>query len=163
MQSYSARNNLQSRLLSLTAVGLALCATAQAENKYVQHNLVSDLPGIADFTDPDLTNPWGFSASPTSPLWISNNHSGTAKIYDTSGKPANLIVKLQAPGSTGPSSPSGQVFNSGTGFVLSGGKPALFLFATEDGTISGWYSGIDNNEAVIMVNRSSAHAVYKGL
>ena len=62
-----------------------------------------------------------------------------------------------------PSSPTGQVFNSTTAFVLPGGKPALFLFATEDGTISGWYNGIDNNEAAIMVNQSGSHAIYKGL
>lgn len=154
---------LRKRLLPLITTGLILCVHARSENKYLQHNLVSDVPGIADFVDPDLTNPWGIAASPTSPLWISNNHSGTAKIYDTSGKPSTLVVSVRAPGSTAPSSPTGQVFNSTTAFVLPGGKPALFLFATEDGTISGWYNGIDKNEVAIMVNHSGSHAIYKGL
>src|SRR3954452_15325766 len=110
MQSYPAVKTLRSRLLFLAATGLTLCATAQAENKYLQHNLVSDIPGVADLTDPDLTNPWGIAAMPTSPLWVSNNHSGTAKIYDTSGKPAALVVNLRVPGSTAGSSPTGQVF-----------------------------------------------------
>lgn len=154
---------LRTRLLPLITTGLIVCVHARSENKYLQHNLVSDVPGIADFVDPDLTNPWGIAVSSTSPLWISNNHSGTAKIYDTSGKPSTLVVSVRAPGSTAPSSPTGQVFNSTTAFVLPGGKSALFLFATEEGTISGWYNGIDNNEAAIMVNHSGSHAIYKGL
>ena len=88
MQSYPAplSTPCETASLPLAAVGPILCASARGENKYLQHNLVSDLPGIADFVDSDLTNPWGMSASPTSPLWVSNNHSGTAKIYDTSGR-----------------------------------------------------------------------------
>ena len=96
---------LRKRLLPLITTGLILCVHARSENKYLQHNLVSDVPGIADFVDPDLTNPWGIAASPTSPLWISNNHSGTAKIYDTSGKPSTLVVSVRAPGYS-PSSPA---------------------------------------------------------
>jgi uncharacterized protein (TIGR03118 family) len=150
------------RFLPVLTIGLMLCAQGRSENKYLQHNLVSDIQGVADFVDPDLTNPWGLAASPTSPLWISNNHSGTAKIYDSSGKPGPLVVNLRAPGGAAPSTPTGQVFNSTKSFVLPGGKPALFLFATEDGTISGWYSGIEKNEAVVVVDHS-ASARYKGL
>jgi uncharacterized protein (TIGR03118 family) len=163
MQSYPAARTLRSHLLPVITTGLVLCVNARSENRYLQHNLVSDIPGIADFLDPDLKNPWGIAASPTSPLWLSNNHSGTAKIYDTSGKPATLVVNLRAPGSTAASSPTGQVFNNTPGFVLPGGKAAAFLFATEDGTISGWYNGIENNEAAIVVNHSGSHAIYKGL
>ncbi len=140
---------------------LALADRAQAENRFLQHNLVSDLAGIADTVDPGLVNPWGISASPTSPFWISNNHTGTAKIYDSAGKPASLVVTLHAPGGTNPSTPTGQVFNGTGSFVVPGGKPAAFLFATEDGTISGWYNGIANNEAATTVN--NAGVVYKGL
>ena len=92
-----------------------------------------------------------------------NNHSGVATVYDSSGKAAPLVVTVPAGSGAGPSSVTGQVFNGGTGFVLQGAKPAAFLFCTEDGTISGWYNGIENNKAVIAVNRSGSGAVYKGL
>jgi uncharacterized protein (TIGR03118 family) len=147
--------------MALMMLAMALPGQGRSENKFLQHNLVSDLAGIADVVDPSLLNPWGISASPTSPFWISNNHSGTAKIYDSSGKPGSLIVTLHAPGGTNPSTPTGQVFNSTSAFVLPGGKPAVFIFATEDGTISGWFNGIENNEAVTTVN--SPGAIYKGL
>src|SRR5262245_30307122 len=139
----------------------ALPSQGRSENKFLQHNLVSDLAGIADVVDPSLVNTCGISASPTSPFWISNNHSGTAKVYDSSGKPAALVVTLHAPVGTNLSSPTGQVFNATSSFVLPGGKPAVFIFATEDGTISGWFNGIEKNEAVTAV--SNPGAVYKGL
>ena len=37
------------------------------EGFYVQTNLVSDLPNIAKFQDPNLVNSWGQVHSPTSP------------------------------------------------------------------------------------------------
>ena len=36
-------------------------STAGAANNFLQTNLVSDLPGLAKITDPDLVNPWGIS------------------------------------------------------------------------------------------------------
>src|SRR5262245_36552472 len=61
--------------------------SAFAGAAYVQHNLVSDIPGLADQTDPNLVNPWGLASSSTSPLWVSNNHSGTSTVYTGSGQP----------------------------------------------------------------------------
>jgi len=46
--------------------------------------------------------------------------------------------------------------------MLSGGQPALFLFASEDGTISGWNSSAGAN-VVTMVDNSGSGAAYKGL
>ena len=40
----------------------------------LQTNLVSDLPGVAQFQDPNLVNPWGISQGP-GPLWISDNNA----------------------------------------------------------------------------------------
>jgi uncharacterized protein (TIGR03118 family) len=138
-----------------------------AATGYVQHNLVSDIPGLADQTDPNLVNPWGLSSSPTSPLWVSNNHSGNTTVYTGSGQPFPatnpLAVQIPAPISGNlPSAPTGQVFNATSEFVLAGGQPALFLFASEDGTISGWNTSAGAN-AVTMIDNSSSGAVYKGL
>jgi uncharacterized protein (TIGR03118 family) len=145
------------------AIALALSPAVTGENAFVQHNLVSDLPGLADHTDPHLQNPWGIAESAQSAFWIVNNKSGFADIYDGSGKPSPLEVPVPAAGGAGAASPTGQVFNPTNGFVLNGAKPALFLFCTEDGTISGWYGGIENNKAQIAVDRSGTGAVYKGL
>src|SRR5216683_1339012 len=59
--------------------------------------------------------------------------------------------------------PTGQVFNDTKGFNIASGKPAIFIFASEDGTISGWNPGADPQNAVLLVDNSGLGAVYKGL
>ena len=161
--SFYARYHRMAQLLLLATIQTA----AFAGGSFVQHNLVSDIPGLAEQTDPNLVNPWGISASATSPLWISNNRSGAATVYNGSGQPfpaANPLVVQIPTSSSGnpPSAPTGQVFNPTSAFLLSGGQPALFLFASEDGTISGWNSSAGAS-AVIVVDNSGSGAVYKGL
>jgi hypothetical protein len=46
-----------------------------------QVNLVSNEPGLAPLTDPDLKNPWGIAPSATSPLWVSDQDSDASTIY----------------------------------------------------------------------------------
>jgi uncharacterized protein (TIGR03118 family) len=130
-------------------------------NVYVQHNLVSDIPGMADFTDAHLVNPWGLSESTGSPFWISNQGSATSTIYNGSGVASTTVVAIPS-GATKQSltGPTGQVQNSSTGFLLSNGKAASFIFATQDGTISAWNGG---SVATVLVDNSSAGAVYTGL
>jgi uncharacterized protein (TIGR03118 family) len=58
------------------------------------------------------------------------------------------------------------VVNGTSDFVVSQGNasaPALFIFATEDGTISGWSQSVNTSEAVLVVDDSAAEAIYKGL
>src|SRR5205807_7488608 len=43
---------------------------------YQQTNIVSDTPGLAAFTDPNLINPWGLSLSPTGQFRVSDNGTG---------------------------------------------------------------------------------------
>lgn len=64
--------------------------------------------------------------------------------------------------------PTGTVFNGTSDFVVSEhgvAAPALFLFATEDGTISGWSPKVDQNSAILMVDNpnTATGPVYKGL
>jgi uncharacterized protein (TIGR03118 family) len=145
----------------------AIPAVAFAGTSFQQHNLVSDIPGLADQTDPDLVNPWGIAFSATGPFWIANNRSGSTTVYNGSGQPfpaaTPLRVQIPAPASSNPASaPTGPVFNPTSGFVLSGGQPATFLFASEDGTISGWNSSAGASAAIV-VDNSESGAVYKGL
>ena len=126
-------------------------------NNFVQTNLVSDLPGVARFVDPDLVNPWGIAFSATSPIWISDNGAGLATIYNGAGvKNQGLVVSIPAPGG-GQGAPTGQVFNGGSGF-----NGDRFLFSTEDGTIAGWRAALGTT-AELGADESGAGAVYKGL
>jgi hypothetical protein len=68
------------RIVLLAAVLLVVAAQqvlADSADNFKQTNLVSDLPGVAKTTDPDLVNPWGVSFSATSPFWVSDNGAGT--------------------------------------------------------------------------------------
>jgi uncharacterized protein (TIGR03118 family) len=147
---------------------LISAATLHAQaNSYTQTNLVSDTPGLARVTDPNLINPWGISIFPGNPFWISDNNSGLSTLYDAQGNIQTLVVKIPAPaGVAGISAPTGTVANVTQGFQVTGGGatgPSLFLFDTEDGTISGW-NGSGTN-AILAVDNSmgGAGAVYKGL
>jgi len=62
------------------------------------------------------------------------------------------VVAIPAPGGTDTGAITGQVFNSTTGFEVATGKLASFIFATEDGTISGWNSGVDATHSVVKVD-----------
>jgi uncharacterized protein (TIGR03118 family) len=134
--------------------------TGQA-NVYVQHNLVSDIPGMADVTDASLVDPWGMSFSAASPFWISDAGTSVSTLYNGAGAKTPLSVSIPA-GSKGPakSSPSGQVNNNTTVFLLPTGLKSSFIFATEDGTISAWNGGA---ASTIMVDNSASGAAYEGL
>jgi uncharacterized protein (TIGR03118 family) len=143
------------------AIAIALWAASttvalgNSSDSYIQTNLVSDLPGVAAHQETDLVNPWGIVAGPTTPFWINDNGTGLSTIYNGSGTKLPLVVTVPPPaGSSGPSAPTGIVFNSGSSF---GGSH--FIFSTEDGTISAWTSGTN---AALEVT-SPAGSVYKGL
>jgi uncharacterized protein (TIGR03118 family) len=132
---------------------------------YAQINLASDVPGVARVTDPYLVNPWGLSFSPTGPFWFADNGTGVSDLLDGRGRPVPLVVTVAGAAQPG-GTPTGTVFNNGLGFVISengASRPSRFLFATEDGTISGWNSLVDPDRALLAINNSSSGAVYKGL
>jgi uncharacterized protein (TIGR03118 family) len=127
-------------------------------NHYRQVNLVSDLPGVAAVQDTNLVNAWGISFSPTSPFWISDNGTGKSTLYvvtnDAQGVThvAKQALEVTIPGE---GSVTGQVFNN-----LGGFNGDIFLFVSEDGTISGWRGALGTT-AEILTNRPTA--VYKGI
>jgi uncharacterized protein (TIGR03118 family) len=146
----------------------AVFAQTAGKNSYVQHNLVSDLPGTADVTDPNLVNPWGISETATSPFWISDHDTGLSTLYNGAGAITAVVVKIP-PGTASSSTigtPTGQVAGNGVNWILPSpnGKVSSFIFATEDGTISAWNGSIAAPATAIkMVDNSAAGAVYKGL
>jgi len=147
-------------VLALTVGALPLLSAAQ---QYKVTGLVADQSGTAVATDSNLVNPWGLSRSSTSPWWVSDNGTGLSTLYDGTGaaKPLVVTVPTGDPNMSSTGTPTGTLFNGGTGFTIAAGKPALFLFVTEDGTVSGWNPGVNATSAVITVNTKSA-SVFKG-
>src|SRR5262245_28849512 len=160
---------MRSRSISVCIAGLsalAISAATFAATNFTQRNLVADTAGVADNTDPNLLGTWGISASPTSPFWVSNTTNGTSTLYNTAGM-ANALVAQVPPsaanrGKTG--TPTGQVWSGyGAGnFEIAAGRPATFIFATLDGTISGFNGGGTPNVG-LMVDNNAKGAVYTGL
>jgi uncharacterized protein (TIGR03118 family) len=158
-------------LLLTAAASTAVSALAVAyadsyDTAYVQKNLVSNVAGLAPTQDPNLQNPWGIAFFPGAPFWISDNHKGVSTLYDGQGNIIPLVVQIPGPeGSpaSSPAAPSGIVWNPTQGFAVAPNAPALFIFATEDGTISGWNQAANANHAVLKVDNSQSGAVYKGL
>jgi uncharacterized protein (TIGR03118 family) len=144
--------------LSLVVAAMLLfCASAQrvladGANSFTQTNLVSDIPGMAKTTDPNLANPWGVSFSSGSPFWVSDNKTGLATLYDGAGDIVPLVVTVPPPGGA---APTGQVFN-GNSANFSGSH---FIFATEGGTIASWTGGT----SAALSYTSPVGGVYKGL
>ena len=142
-------------------IALACAPTHLLAGPFTQVNLVSDVPGVASTTDPNLKNPWGVSFSPTtptspgSPFWVSNQGSGTATLYNGAGGIIPLVVSV--PGGGVPSGPTGQVFNGGGGF-LANGISSHFIFDNLNGTIAGWSGGTS-----AVVEATTPGAVYTGL
>jgi uncharacterized protein (TIGR03118 family) len=161
-------------VLCTGALALALfAAPIFAATNFVQVNLIADVAGVAAVTDPNLVGTWGISESSSSPFWVSNTANGTSTLYTvTEAAPAvpvvNALVAVVPPSAMNKGKsglPTGQVNNSyGAGnFEVVATHPASFMFATLDGTISGWYGGVANNTAIIAVDNSSTGAVYTGL
>jgi uncharacterized protein (TIGR03118 family) len=178
------RKRIASLVVSVVTFAIATGAMAQnlpmqdpAKKKtpaYMQTNLVtSGKPLKGKFRDKNLLNPWGLVQGPMTPFWVSDNNAGVSTLYNGNGKAVRVMVgKKNVPfvvtipppkNSTATATPSGIVFN-GTATDFTGD---LFMFAAEDGTISGWQPA-DASEAVLQVDNSAIPtavngAVYKGL
>jgi uncharacterized protein (TIGR03118 family) len=114
--------------------------------------------------DPNLVNGWGLSNGPGTEQWVTNNGTGKVTLYDGNGVVDPLVVAVPGAGGAGQSLPTGQVYNGTSAFEVSPGKPAQFIFATEDGTISAWAPNqADLTKAVIKIDNSNNGATYRGL
>jgi uncharacterized protein (TIGR03118 family) len=118
-------------------------------------NLVSDVDEYAPLhIDTNLVNAWGMAFGPTGGIWISAADKDLSTIYNKMGETLRAPVSVDG-------GPTGQVFNSTTGFMIPGtSQVSRFIFATEGGTIAAWAGG---DAATVAVDRSSAGAIYKGL
>jgi uncharacterized protein (TIGR03118 family) len=149
----------------MLAVCLAVFTSSLwAQNAYIVRNLTSDVPDLADYTDPNLKGAWGISESSSSPFWISDAGAGVSTLYSSTGSPIPLVVTIPPSKAGGPAGiPTGTVFNGTTGFAVTPGNAASFIFDTLDGTISGWSHAVNATAAQVMVDNSGTGAVYTGL
>jgi uncharacterized protein (TIGR03118 family) len=146
--------------LGVLALCLALAPLQLAAQAYMQTNLVSDIPGLAANTDSRLVNPWGMSASGTSPLWVSDANTGLATLYNGFGAPQPLVVTIPGAATGAPGVPTGQVFNTAAGSGAFNGD--LFIFASATGFIAGWRGALGTT-AEKLVDNSTSGASYLGV
>ena len=77
-----------------TSLTILLCFAPNANaQQYRQTNLVSDIPGLATFTDLNLANPWGLARSAGSPWWVADNVTGVQLSIMELVNPFPLIVR----------------------------------------------------------------------
>ncbi len=168
-------------LVTVSVLSVSIPAAAQG---YYRLDFFSDVPGQHAFrTDGGLINPWGMAFSPKGPVWIADNGAGISTVYSARvlaqkfpGQTQPLVVTVPVPpgeasGTT--ATPTGVVFNGTSDFVISDDgawAPSLFIFATEDGTLSGWSFDVSPSKAILTVDNSAGAvdgsrrgAVYKGI
>ena len=97
----------------VASCALSIFPLASFAQKYVQTNLVSDIPQVpnADGTsvtiDAHLKNVWGMSRGAASPWWVSNSGTGTSTLYSGAGVITQLVVTVpNAMGVNAPSRPA---------------------------------------------------------
>src|SRR5579859_4956169 len=143
------------KLLAASALSLfVLPAVTFAQ--YKRTDLVTNSGTGGTVQDSHVVNGWGLVSTTTSPFWVSDNATGFSTLYsvsNTSGvsaTPVGLVVSIPSI-SGGPGTPSGIVAAETPAgvkaFVISGVNPvsgkqasanSIFIFATLDGTITGW-------------------------
>jgi uncharacterized protein (TIGR03118 family) len=126
-------------------------------------NLVSDIPGAAQFPDSQLVNGWGLARSATSPWWVADNgpdpSSSHSTVYNAAGSKLLSVSVLGGP--------TGAVFAGVPGNFLIGTATdptplaANFVFATENGDLRAWRGG--STALVAPTTGIAPGAVFKGL
>ena len=151
------------------AIAAALLAAGSAPgappgSRYTVTPLVSDIPGAAAVTDPNVHNAWGLARSGTSPWWIADNGTNKTSVYTGAG----ALVQIGGINAQGvPGAPTGAVFAGiANQFQVATTASATlgaanFIFASEDGTISAWRGG--STAALVTVNMTASGASFKGL
>jgi uncharacterized protein (TIGR03118 family) len=161
----------RNRIVLASSLLLSLALQLVPDNRpnvYRVENLVSDGSVAADHTDPNLINAWGMAFNPTAFAWVADEGTGNATLYDGQGNPQPLVVAIpSAAGAGTPGTPTGIVFSGLANFAVreGTGTPAVsqFIFASLDGTISGWAPSVNPTNAILAVNNSASGAIYTGL
>ena len=173
---------------ALPVLALAILIPSLASAQYTRTDLVTNSGAGGTVQDFHLINGWGLVSTSTSPFWVSDNGTGFSTLYAISNAggtvtatPSGLVVSVPSVAG-GPGTPTGIVATElpagSKAFTVSGVNPvtgkqasasAIFIFATLDGTISGWNPAVGGisatgaSTATLAADRSSAGATYTGL
>jgi uncharacterized protein (TIGR03118 family) len=158
---------------ALFACLITLAPIAPAATGYLVHNLVANTGGTADFTDQNLSTPWGITSSSTGPFWIANGGSGRATVYtaDTTGLvlestvagiPAHYRQVIAHGDDYTRTICTGIAVNETSGFRIPAG-PTNVILAGRGGTLSGWSGTANSINGQLMVDTSPAGWIYLGL
>jgi uncharacterized protein (TIGR03118 family) len=164
-RTFRLRNSLA---IAWVGIGALCAATPRAEaDAYIQTNLVSNIPGLAAITDSGLQNPWGVSFGPTTPVWVSDNVTNQATLYNVTPAGVNqspTVISIPTTGA-GPQGPTGQISNlipppnTPAPSFLVNGIASRFIFANLNGTISAW----NGQGTSAIIQATTPGAVYTGL
>ena len=149
------------RLIPFTLAALGLAVPAGAATTFSVINLVTNDQAAhpAQITDASLKNAWGISYPATGPFWVSDNGTGVSTLYQVNPS-TNVTTKVALTVSIpGDGSVTGQVNNPGSGAGQFNGDN--FLFANEDGTVSGWRGALGTTAETLASGLPTN--VYKGL
>ena len=173
---------------ALPVLALAILIPSLASAQYTRTDLVTNSGAGGTVQDFHLINGWGLVSTSTSPFWVSDNATGFSTLYAISNAggtvtatPLGLVVSVPSVAG-GPGTPTGIVATElpagSKAFTVSGVNPvtgkqasasSIFIFATLDGTISGWNPAVGGmsatgaSTATLAADRSSAGATYTGL
>jgi uncharacterized protein (TIGR03118 family) len=147
---------------------LPAVAGASTASGVDQIRMVSDIPGEAPLTDPDLINPWGLAFTSTSKIWVSDAGTDVSTLYGSAPGSTTATksstVRVTLPGS--PAVPTGQVAYTGKGFTESNGTTsgsAQFIFSTATGRIEAWNQDVDPSTGDAQIKATVPGAAYTGL
>ena len=147
-------------LLTLFFLNLGCQKVPQSLKDFTQVNLVGDNDEYNPARiDPALVNAWGITFSSGGTVWISAEATGKSLVVNKDGGQVLAPVSIPSPTGADGGAPTGIVFNGSSDFKLPNENPARFIWAGDDGVLSGWNGG---TAATRMVNNSPT-AGYFGL
>ena len=156
--------------LSILTFAVAMLAVqvrstvAASVSSFKVDNLIGSEGAGAKKKDSHMINAWGatFIAAAHTPFWINDEGTGVSELIDGKGKIDKALPFVTIPGATagGTGKPTGIVGNATGQFPIPGSTSALFIFATEDGTIAAWNESLDATAKTILTNSGE---VYTGL
>lgn len=148
MQSFQLRITL---ILSLGILNFISCTSdttsdppVTTKTAYETTYLVTDESGEygSAIIDSNLVNGWGLAVGSTGYFWVSAEGTGLSTVYNKFGNTQLDPVTIPSRSANSGGAPTGVVYNYTTDFVVPGGGPGIFIFASADGSVSAWDGGM---------------------